>query len=55
MSKVKPTKKQVIEVIFISISGFRWRLIKSTPINRLEERASQRQEINQKESSSPRV
>jgi len=40
MSKVKTTKKQVIEVTFISISGFRRRFIKPTSFDRFKERAS---------------
>jgi hypothetical protein len=55
MSKAKTTKKQVIEVSSYFIAGLRRRLIKPTSFDRLEERASQRQEINQKETSSSRI
>ena len=55
MSKVKTTQKQVIEVTLFSILGLRRRLIQPTPLDRLQEATGQRQKINQKETSTPRI
>ena len=55
MSKVKTTKKQVIEVTLFSILGLWRRLIQPTPFDRLQETTGQRQKINQKETSTPRI
>jgi hypothetical protein len=55
MSKPKTVKKQVIEVTHFYNPGLRRRLIKPTSFDCIKERASQCQEINQKETSSSRI
>jgi len=55
MSKVKTTKKQVIEVKFNLIKGIIRRLIKPTSFDRIKERSSHDQKIEQEGTQAIRI